>query len=70
MIFSGTSVKLEKPLLERVKAAAQAGGYSSVDEFVAHAVERHLSELEKAANDSAEAKAAVLRQLKGLGYLE
>lgn len=59
------SVKIAKPLLERARAASEKAGYSSVEEFVAHAIEKELAQLEEA-----EAKDAVVRQLKGLGYLE
>jgi hypothetical protein len=64
-MFSRDSVKVGKALLERARAAAEAAGYSSVDEFVAHAVEKELARVEEA-----EAKEAVVKQLKGLGYLE
>jgi hypothetical protein len=64
-MFSRDSVKVGKALLERARAAAEAAGYSSVDEFVAHAVEKELVRVEEA-----EAKEAVVKQLKGLGYLE
>ncbi len=64
-MFSRDSVKLGKALMERAKAAAEAAGYSSVEEFVAHAVEKELARIEEA-----EAKDAVVKQLKGLGYLE
>jgi hypothetical protein len=64
-MFTRNSVKLTPPLLERAGLAAQKAGYSSVEEFVAHAVEKELARLEEA-----EAKEAVVKQLKGLGYLE
>jgi Arc/MetJ-type ribon-helix-helix transcriptional regulator len=64
-MFSRDSVKVGKALLERARAAAEAAGYSSADEFVAHAVEKELARVEEA-----EAKEAVVKQLKGLGYLE
>jgi Arc/MetJ-type ribon-helix-helix transcriptional regulator len=64
-MFSRNNVKLPAPLLDRARVAAQAAGYSSVDEFVTHAVEKELARL-----GEAEAKEAVIKQLKGLGYLE
>jgi hypothetical protein len=60
-----TSVKLDKALAERARAAADKAGYSSLDEFVQHAIEKELAVLEEA-----EAKEEVVKQLKGLGYLE
>lgn len=64
-MFSRDGVKIGKALLERARAAAEKAGYSSVEEFVAHAVEKELARMEEA-----EAKDAVVKQLKGLGYLE
>jgi hypothetical protein len=61
----GTSIKLNKQLMARVKKCAQAGGYSSPQEFVEHLLERELAKL-----DLAESDEEILRKLKGLGYLE
>jgi Arc/MetJ-type ribon-helix-helix transcriptional regulator len=64
-MFSKNSVNLGASLADRAKAAADRAGYSSVEEFVRHAVEKELALLEEA-----EAKDQVTKQLKGLGYLE
>jgi metal-responsive CopG/Arc/MetJ family transcriptional regulator len=64
-MFSKTAINLGAALLERAKSAAAKAGYSSVEEFVRHAVEKELAKLEES-----EDKDAVTRQLKGLGYLE
>jgi hypothetical protein len=64
-LFSKTSVDLSKPLYHRARAAAAKAGYSSLEEFVIHAVEKELARVEEA-----ESKEAVTQQLKGLGYLE
>jgi Arc/MetJ-type ribon-helix-helix transcriptional regulator len=64
-MFSKTSVNLDKPLHERARSAAEKAGYSSLEEFVRHAVEKELSRIEEA-----ESKDAVTKQLRGLGYLE
>lgn len=58
-----TKVKIEKSLYERAEQCAREKGYSSVDEFVAHLVERAVKEQEQ---DSE----AVEKRLRGLGYLE
>jgi len=58
-------IKLDRQLEERAIEAARKAGYSSVEEFVRHAIEKHLAALEEA-QDRAEA----VKQLKGLGYLE
>jgi hypothetical protein len=61
----GTSIKLNKQLMARVKKCAQVGGYSSAQEFVEHILERELAKLEESESDE-----EILRKLKGLGYLE
>lgn len=58
-------VKLEPALYDRAKRAAESAGYSSVDEFIAHAIE---IELQKLNADEGEEKVA--DQLRGLGYIE
>jgi hypothetical protein len=60
-----SKVNLESGLYERAKQAAAAAGYSSVDEFIAHAVE---SEIKRLKLDEADAQ--VTDQLRGLGYIE
>lgn len=64
-MFSKTKIDLGESLAERAKAAAVKAGYSSVEEFVRHAVEKELADIEEALD-----KEAVRAQLKGLGYLE
>ena len=64
-MFSRHTVKLDKALRDRAREAAEKAGYRSLEEFVAHAIEKELARLEEA-----EAKDAVVKQLKGLGYLE
>jgi hypothetical protein len=58
-------ITLETGLYDRAKRAAEAAGYSSVEEFVAHCVENELKKVEA---DQAEARVA--DQLRGLGYIE
>ena len=59
------TLKLDKALWERARAAAEKAGYSSPEEFVEHIIEQELARLEQA-----EASKEVERQLRGLGYLE
>lgn len=57
-------IKLESALYERLKKAAEARGYSSVDEFIVHVLESAAGEdADKASEDE------VRKRLKGLGYL-
>jgi len=60
----GPKIKLDKDLFERVKTYAQVAGYSSVDEFVQHLLERELSSLE-----GAESEEEIRKRLQGLGYI-
>jgi hypothetical protein len=62
MVFTKNSVNLGT-LTDRAKAAAEKAGYSSLEEFVKHAVEKELARIE-------ESKDPINDQLKGLGYLE
>lgn len=57
-------VKLDKDLLDRVKKYAELAGYSSVEEFITHCLEKEISKLEE--SDSEE---EVKKKLKGLGYI-
>ena len=60
-----TTVKLNKSLCERARKVVDQAGYSSLEEFIEHAVERDLARLEQA-----QSKEELLHKLKGLGYLE
>lgn len=66
----GGNVKLDKKLLERVQRYSDAAGYSSVDEFITHCIEKELALLDQARGAGAETDPAVLERLKGLGYIE
>ncbi len=68
-MLSKASVKLSKVLCERARVAAEAAGYSSLEEFIEHAIEKELANIPDT-QDDAEGKEEVLRRLKGLGYLE
>jgi hypothetical protein len=60
----GSKVKLDKELLARVKYYSDLAGYSSVNEFITHALEREIERLEE--GDSEE---EIKKKLKGLGYI-
>lgn len=60
----GSGIKLDKALLAKVKRYADLAGYSSVDEFVTHAIEKELAKFE--GSDSEE---DIKKKLKGLGYI-
>ncbi len=60
----GPKVRINKNLLERIKKYSDIAGYSSVEEFVEHALENELAKLEDA--DSEE---EIKKRLQGLGYI-
>jgi hypothetical protein len=60
----GSGLKLDKALLARVKRYSDLAGYSSVEEFITHALEKELALLEKADSED-----EIKKKLKGLGYI-
>jgi metal-responsive CopG/Arc/MetJ family transcriptional regulator len=60
----GPKIKLDKELLKKVRKYSDLAGYSSVEEFVTHALEREIERLEE--SDSEE---EIKKKLKGLGYI-
>jgi len=60
----GSKVKLEKDLYDRVKKFAEVAGYSSIEEFVAHILEKELSSVDETESDE-----EIKKRLQGLGYL-
>ena len=57
-------VKIGKELYARVEKFAKMAGYSSVDEFVTHALEKEVSQLE-----GSDTEADIKKKLQGLGYI-
>ena len=62
--MASAKIKLDKALLDRVKKYAEMSGYSSVEEFITHCLEKELAKIEEA--DSEE---EIKKKLKGLGYI-
>ena len=60
----GSGIKLDKALIARVKRYSDLAGYSSVEEFITHALEKKLAQLEKADSED-----EIKKKLKGLGYI-
>jgi metal-responsive CopG/Arc/MetJ family transcriptional regulator len=58
-------VKISDELFEKVKKYSEIAGYSSVEEFIQHALEKEVSQLDEAGDD----EEAVKKKLQGLGYL-
>jgi len=58
-------IKIDSKLFQRAKNAAEAAGYSSVEEFVTHIIENAVAKDETDQTDD-----KVADQLRGLGYIE
>jgi metal-responsive CopG/Arc/MetJ family transcriptional regulator len=60
----GSRIKLDKALVAKVKRYADLAGYSSVEEFITHALEKEIAQLEET-----ESEQELKNKLKGLGYI-
>jgi predicted small integral membrane protein len=63
-MFGGGRIKLDKALLARVKRYSNIAGYSSVEEFITHVLEKEMKHL-----DGAQSEEEIKKRLKGLGYI-
>ncbi len=63
-MFGSNKVKLDAALMAKIKRYADLAGYSSVEEFVTHAMEKEIAQLEEADSED-----EVKKRLKGLGYI-
>lgn len=57
-------VKIDKALLDKIRKYAEISGYSSVEEFITHCLEKEVAKIED--SDSEE---EIKKKLKGLGYI-
>ena len=57
-------IKIDKDLYKKAKYFAENEGYSSVEEFVSHILEKIVNQSEPGENDE-----DVLKRLQGLGYI-
>ena len=60
----GSRLKLDKALLAKAKRYADLAGYSSLDEFVTHVLEKELAKI-----DASDSEEDIKKKLKGLGYI-
>jgi len=58
-------IKIDSALYARAKKAVDPAGYSSIEEFIAHIIEKEVTKYEQADADEKTAD-----QLRGLGYIE
>jgi len=61
----GPKIKVDKDLYERLKRCADTAGYSSVEEFIRHTLEKAAAVL-----DETDSEEEVKKRLQGLGYLD
>ncbi len=64
-----TKIKLDKDLFLRCKQYAETKGYSSIEEFVTHTLEKELRN-ENSKSEDVEDERELTERLKGLGYIE
>jgi hypothetical protein len=62
--MAAVKVAIEKALYGKIKKYAEMSGYSSVEEFVTHCLEKEVAKIED--SDSEE---EIKKKLKGLGYI-
>jgi len=58
------AIKIDKELHGRLTKVADVAGYATVDEFVAHVLEKEMINFEDTKNDD-----EIRAKLKGLGYI-
>jgi hypothetical protein len=63
-MFGYTKVKLETSLVDRIRKFSEIAGYSSPEEFITHALEKELAQLEDAGSEE-----EIKKRLQGLGYM-
>ena len=63
----GNNVKLDDELLRKAKECAAREGYATVEEFIAHTIEKEITRL---SDDRKEAEKEVSERLRGLGYID
>jgi hypothetical protein len=66
----GSRIKLDGELLSRCRKQAEQLGYSSVEEFITHVLERELRSMESGGGEAAVDEEEIANRLKGLGYIE
>lgn len=63
-------IKLEDDLFEKLKKCAAAAGYASVDEFVAHVLEKEVNRILGPGDAERNPEEEIRKRLQGLGYIE
>jgi len=62
--MSNEKIKIDKALVDKLRKLAELSGYSSVEEFITHVLEREVAKIEEAGSEE-----EIKKKLKGLGYI-
>jgi hypothetical protein len=62
--MANEKIKLDKDLLDKVRKLAGLSGYSSLEEFITHLLEKEIGRFEDADSED-----EIKKKLKGLGYI-
>ncbi|MDR4503616.1 MAG: hypothetical protein MRK01_02345 [Candidatus Scalindua sp.] len=62
--MSSSKIRIDKELLKKATAYAAKKGYSSVEEFVNHMIEKEILKFDESASEE-----EIKKRLQGLGYL-
>ena len=60
----GSGIKLEKAIVAKARRYADLAGYSSVEEFITHVLEKEFAKIEES-----DAEQEIRKKLRGLGYI-
>ena len=63
-------IRVDRALYRRLTRVAERAGYSSVEEFILHLLEKAAGDAEAGDPDSAESEEDVRKRLQGLGYID
>jgi hypothetical protein len=63
-MFGGPKIKIDKELLAKAEKYAEMAGYTSVEEFINHILEKELSTF-----GDGDSEEEIKRKLQGLGYI-
>lgn len=63
--MASKKIKIEKEIFEKAKKYSHTAGYSSVEEFISHILEKEIAKIE----DGDDSVDAVKKRLQGLGYI-
>jgi hypothetical protein len=66
----GNRVKIDDELYARAKKCAELAGFSSVDEFIEHVLEKEITQILGPGSGEGDTPEEIKKRLQGLGYIE